>query len=315
MNEPPTPPPVIASGVQRRRGVRNRYTASRVVMLLGTYWRINTDLASLNGCPPGDVKPVLQCLTAARESLERDRPDVLSADAYLALADRLLLRLLPDDALPVRCAATLAELETAADPELPAPITETLRGVCAQGTPPGERRAALEAALTARHRTEAKEAIEDSLQVRRLQHLITYCGLFAGSLLVSSPFLSAPHPVAAAIGWPGYAGMLAVSTGLMLVGAAGGLFSRLLQVRDGRTSLLTYRTDMLKLGLSPLIGAMVALIVQLLAGWNVVSVLESTGPGSLIILTFLSGFSEKFLLRLLQLSPQPSSSGPHSGAG
>ncbi|WP_440104014.1 hypothetical protein [Streptosporangium sp. H16] len=283
-------------------GVRNRYTASRVVMLLGVYWRIHGDLRSIGGHDPSTADVITDGLAAAWESLQGRRPDTLAAAGYLSLADRLLLRLMPEEMLTARCNATLAELETADGRETLTAARTTLRAACAAGVSIQERRTALEAALTATHSADAKEAIEDSLQVRRLQHLLGYCGVFTVLLLAVSPFLSARTPQPAwAIAFPGYAGLLTVSATLMLVGAVGGLFSRLLQVRDGRTSLVTYRTDMLKLALGPLVGAMAALIVQLLAGWNIIVVLESAGPGGLILLTFAAGFSEKYLLRLLRL--------------
>jgi hypothetical protein len=298
---------LMPRAAQHGRGLRNRYTASRVVILLGVYWRIHGDLMSVEFSDPRIAEPVRQCLAAAKESLEGRKPDTLSAAGYLSLADRQLLRILPDDLLMARCAAVLAELELLeSGGHAPRSATKALHAACVVNASPQDRRAALDAAIAMSHSMEAKDAIEDSLQVRRLQHLLAYCGLLAALLLVTSPLLSARSG-----GWPlavddggYYLSALTVSAGLMLLGAVGGLFSRLLQVRDGRTSLLTYRTDMLKLGLSPLIGGMAALIVHLLAGWKLITVLEA-GPGGLILVALVAGFSEKYILRLLRM-PVPS---------
>jgi hypothetical protein len=301
---------LMPRGAQHGRGLRNRYTASRVVILLGVYWRIHGDLLSVDMPDQRIAEPIRQCLAAARESLEGRKPDTLSAAGYLSLADRLLLRILPDDLLMSRCSAVLAELELSENgAHQQRSATKALQVACTVGAAVQDRRAALDTAIAMTHTTEAREAIEDSLQVRRLQHLLGYCGLLASLLLVTSPLLSARSG-----GWPlavsghGYLGALTVSAGLTLLGALGGLFSRLLQVRDGRTSLLTYRTDMLKLGLSPLIGAMAALVVQLLAGWKVITLLQA-GPGGLILAALVAGFSEKYVLRLLRMPVPPDVSG------
>ncbi|GAA3738087.1 hypothetical protein [Salinactinospora qingdaonensis] len=293
----------------RSRRMQNRYDRSRIVLLLGEYWRILADLSAVESTVEDHpqswsrIAQTRRCLDVARDGLDRRRPDTLAIAAYLSLADRLLLWLLPDDKLAARCAATLTSLDSTDTPSL-AGVTTALRSASDSKASREQRCVALEAALQAHHAFTERQAIEDGLQVRRLQHLIAYSSLLILLVWGVAPMIS-PFP-----GGASYPGALILAGSIVLVGAMGGLFSRLLHVRDAYTSLLTYRTDMLKLALSLLVGGMAALVLQLLVSWQVITIFQVDNPGTVYLVAFAAGFSEKYFLRLLRMPRSSTSAGP-----
>ncbi len=64
---------------------------------------------------------------------------------------------------------------------------------------------------------------------------------------------------------------------------------------------------MLKLQLRPLIGALVALILYTFLSWQVLPGITIVNAGSYFVLAFLSGFSERYFLRVLKTESQESS--------
>ena len=84
------------------------------------------------------------------------------------------------------------------------------------------------------------------------------------------------------------------------MGAIGGTLSGLLTTRDSRPRLATYRTDMLKLSLKPLVGALAAVTLYILLSWDVIPGIDITSGGTYLALAVLAGFSERFFLRLLK---------------
>jgi hypothetical protein len=89
--------------------------------------------------------------------------------------------------------------------------------------------------------------------------------------------------------------------GVALFGAAGGFLSALLQVHGSRVAAGEYRESKHTLLLRPIIGAVIALILFILLSWNVVPGVRITGTGTYLLLAMLSGFSERYFLRLLDL--------------
>jgi hypothetical protein len=87
---------------------------------------------------------------------------------------------------------------------------------------------------------------------------------------------------------------------IAILGAAGGFFSGLFQVRGERVALGSYEESMLKFQLKPVVGACLAMLVFMLLGWEVLGV-TFENVGSFFFLAFLTGFSERYFFSLLQL--------------
>jgi hypothetical protein len=99
------------------------------------------------------------------------------------------------------------------------------------------------------------------------------------------------------------------SFAMLLMGAVGGFLSGLLHARSTQVTLAEYLENMLKLQLRPLVGALVALILYVLLSWQVLPGISIESAGSYFIIAFLSGFSERYFLRLLDIETGSGESG------
>jgi hypothetical protein len=148
--------------------------------------------------------------------------------------------------------------------------------------------------------------INADLQVARLRLLVTYVGAALFLLLTASIIAVNPHPVR---GWPvqelsGFPAPLAAlvaCTAVTVLGAAGGLFSALLSTQDASTTLLGYRTSVMRLGLKPLGGALVACVLYMMLSWQVVPGITVNNGGTFLVVGFAVGFSERYILKLLNV--------------
>jgi hypothetical protein len=86
-----------------------------------------------------------------------------------------------------------------------------------------------------------------------------------------------------------------------LFGALGAFLSGLLQVRNARVTLAQYQQSMLRLQLRLLVGSLVAVLLYTLVAWKVVPGISIDAQGMYLLLAFLSGFSERYFLKLLDL--------------
>jgi hypothetical protein len=102
-----------------------------------------------------------------------------------------------------------------------------------------------------------------------------------------------PSPVSALI----------ASLGVTIVGAAGGLFSGLLVTQGASATLVGYRTSVLRLQLKPIVGGLVACLVYMPLSWQVVPGITVKSGGTFLIVAFATGFSERYILKLLNVSP------------
>jgi hypothetical protein len=91
---------------------------------------------------------------------------------------------------------------------------------------------------------------------------------------------------------------------MMALGAVGGFLSGLLQVRSTRITLTEYLESMLRLQLRPLVGALVALILYTMLSWQILPGINIANAGSYFLIAFLSGFSERYFLKLLKVDAE-----------
>ncbi len=154
--------------------------------------------------------------------------------------------------------------------------------------------------------SQQKEWINNDLQVARLRLLAVYVGTALVLTLIATTIVANPIPV---LGWPvhflahfpaPFSSLLA-SAGVAVLGAAGGLFSGLLATQGAATSLLDYRTSVLRLILKPLVGALMATIIYIALSWQVVPGITVTNGGTFLVLGFVTGFSERYILRVLNV--------------
>ncbi len=84
--------------------------------------------------------------------------------------------------------------------------------------------------------------------------------------------------------------------------------SGLLQVRGSQTNLGDFEISVLLFQLRPIFGAFAALILAVLMSWGVLSDVIVESQGSYILVAFVSGFSERYFIKLLKLNVEENAS-------
>jgi hypothetical protein len=336
--EPPTPPHQAAVGIHLNNVIptldtrqvyrRRTYASSQVDLLVMKYAQIRSDFyVSL----PYSPKPrteyaerIWDYLTDAKKELERHSPNLPVTASLLAAADSLLVWLYSDAILVQRTTTTLALLDSAKK----GAEERSLKGCLDyfhKSPLDGETRLriALETSLRALHELDRDGLLGEDLQVRRLRILMIYLGLAFALLLAAIPFttdmITTPQITdgqvrGVNIVWPVFlptdrygepAGstivyLVLAALGLAAIGAAGGVISGMLKIRDSRATLLSYRASLLNLALKPIVGAVAALVLYIFLSWSIIKGLDISSPGVFLISAFLAGFSERYFLRTIR---------------
>lgn len=98
---------------------------------------------------------------------------------------------------------------------------------------------------------------------------------------------------------------LVVAVCMSIIGGLGGFLSGLLQVRGSKTDLGDFEMRVLLFHLRPILGAIAALILAALISRGVLDdVINGNGFGSYIMVAFVSGFSERYFIKLLKLNTE-----------
>lgn len=97
----------------------------------------------------------------------------------------------------------------------------------------------------------------------------------------------------------------AVALSFCIIGGIGGFLSGLLQVRNSETNLELYEEAVLLFQIRPIFGAFAGLVMFMLISLGSLSSLFSDTPGSMVLAAFLSGFSERYFLKLLKTEIEP----------
>lgn len=169
----------------------------------------------------------------------------------------------------------------------------------------GYLRAVLDEAIGACNKKIVDEQISNGLQIERLETLfLRGIGLLLLLLLVSPLATN----LATLKDWPSQLitqWVLMASwlnaLGIVIMGATGGFLSGLLQARSSRVNQIEYQENMLKLQIKPLIGAIFSLILYVLLSWQILPGISIQNIGSYFFIAFLSGFSERYFLQMLEL--------------
>jgi hypothetical protein len=97
----------------------------------------------------------------------------------------------------------------------------------------------------------------------------------------------------------------AVALSFCVVGGIGGFLSGLLQVKNSETNLELYEEAVLLFQIRPIFGAFAGLVMFMLISLGSLSSVFSYSPGSMVLAAFLSGFSERYFLKLLKTETEP----------
>jgi hypothetical protein len=305
----PKPAWYSADPLDRRRDFEAYFTHELRVR----YTELSGDFRSVVGnYYPADestAQAVFDSLQAVRPPLEMKDPDVLSVSSTLDLVERYMVWLYPSHVLGARVATTKLRLR-ALRPRgweqylelLAEPITDSVR-------------APLDEAVAACNRAALSDLIGSGLQIRRLRAFRNWGVAFLFLLFTVTPLLVSPSEITA--GWAADALVPFVQLRpwvpplcVLLVGMLGGFLSGLLQARSSRVSLADYQESMLKLFLRPVVGGLISLVLFALLSWKMLPAIDTTSAGSFLLAAFLSGFSERYFLRLLDADEDGSQSAP-----
>ena len=269
-------------------------------------------------------KRIFNLLLLAKKELEQQPPNLLSVSSTLELVDRYLIWLYYPSILEAKIPRVLSLLEyyqldgkEKFIEQLSRFSTDDLKKLnekfeseteleSSESALLKQLRSVLDEATSAINKKVAQEQINSGLQIERLKKLRTWGIVMLVLLFLVSPFISNYDVI------PNLSvNSITVSLGvivtwitflaLAIVGALGGFLSGLLQARSSRVTLTQYQENMLKLQLKPLIGALVSLVLSVLLSWQILPGVTVENSGSYVLFAFLSGFSERYFLRLLEL--------------
>ena len=92
----------------------------------------------------------------------------------------------------------------------------------------------------------------------------------------------------------------AVALSFCIIGGIGGFLSGLLQVRNTETNLEAYEEAVLLFQVRPIFGAFAGLVMFMLISMGSLSSVFSSQQETMVLAAFLSGFSERYFLKLLK---------------
>jgi hypothetical protein len=274
-------------------------------MILGGYDNLeHLDLVVAEG--------MVHLLQMARELLEQKGPDLLTVSSTLDSVARYMVWLYPHHVAIPRAAGVLSHLES-----LPASGKEPLIDLLTRASETAREdsedilalerlRSVLDETMGAIHRFATQEQLDNDVRLERLRELRLWGMAILVAFLVASPLVTNLEVLT---DWPsqlifrGPRAFIAwiMSLGIVIVGAVGGFFSGLPRVRRSQVTLAEHQENMLKLQIKPLIGSLVSLILFILLSWQILPGIRIDNAGFYFLIAFLSGFSERYLLRLLEI--------------
>lgn len=334
------------SATRLRRGGVHRYDSYVLHQCRVRYLELETDFRTvfgnwsygMLGGEPVDVvtgQCAVGLLHGARKALEQPDPDLLAVSSTLDLVERCIVWATPSYLLAARIPSLRRRLEV----EVPAEVHEMLEPLLrrlAQATegaasgvrapvPLHELRSTIDEATSVLNTAVTERQITSGLQLERLTILRDRGLVLLGVLVLLLPMLMPAVP-------PGAGARLTVpfvlrfvplaasdawlsGAAVALFGAAGGFLSGLLQARATTVSTADYQDSVLRLELRPIVGATIAIVLFVLLSWGIVPGVAITSGGSFLLLAFLSGFSERYFLRLLELKPDEAQDAARSATG
>lgn len=292
----------------------NDYTSFLTHVLRARYLELEGDFRIIfgifGGTPVVDkvtAGRIVDLLRSSRDALQRDDPNLFTVSSMLDLVDRYMVWLYPDHvalAFVPRIHSQIDALERSDKEHLRALLrnlteTENQRKI-------GELRAVFDEVISAWNDQKNQKEISNGLQIERLKALSRWGFILLIVFLLSCPLIINPHSLEQ---WPLTISLAdkinptawLAALGVGLVGAAGGFLSGLLQVRNSQVGLAQYQESMLKLRLKPLVGSIAAVVLFVLLSWQILPGIVVQNAGSYICLAFISGFSERYFLKLLDI--------------
>lgn len=246
----------------------------------------------------GRAEQAVDILECARAALEQEDPNVDVVDDDLGRARRLLVWLSPKDWIATQTTSVSELLSRSGAPE-----SEAIK--LDPSADARHLRFRLDEAIGVLNQIWKAKAVNQGLQLRRLVMVrnlgiaaVSVLVLFAPVLLNSGSIglwrLGSLSQNAAVSAW-----LTTAATAAM--GTTGALLSGLLQARDRPVTFADYQVRGIELALRALVGAMVSIVLYFLLSWEVLPVVVVVNAGTFLLVAFVSGFSERYFLKVLGL--------------
>ncbi|BCT66556.1 hypothetical protein [Nitrosospira sp. NRS527] len=310
----PTPKWYVGNKARKIQTYEEHFT----FQLRARYLELENDFRTVLGNSPDVVDfitaaRISDILRSARECLEQETTELLTVSSSLDLVERYMVWLYPPWAGKARITGILLRLESLSfngRDFLIKKLTELSESD--KEAYPGQLRSVLDETIGLINAQVIQDRIGRGLQINRLKALRLWGSGILLIFFTVSPLATNFKNIG---GWPSqliFGQSAELSTwmnafAMMTLGALGGFLSGLLQAQSTQVTLTEYLENMLKLQLRPLIGALVALILYTFLSWQVLPGITIVNAGSYFVLAFLSGFSERYFLRLLKTESQESS--------
>jgi hypothetical protein len=301
----------------RRFSATQLYLINRSTELEGHYIRIRTEL--LESVTNNPDRATDKYALSAAESLQLaygplvKRARLNAVANYLSQADAFTASTLTKTQAAARANTLLAFLNSDTADEDDHALRVSLKGIVDKRDKLSEEavKGTLVAVIRRQWAASCSAYLAEDLQESRMKSILiwliaTLIGLIGVVPLVVG-LLARSGAGNATFVWPmlksaGTFGQSYIAVGaIALIGCVGGTLSALLAARDSRTSLETYRTDMQRALMKPIMGAVLAVLVYALLTWQVIPGVKITNAGTYLLFALLAGFSERFFLRLLPL--------------
>lgn len=257
---------------------------------------------------------MLQFSKKGLESNDKNINHLMNVSYTLGLIDKYMIWVYDEHKVEYNF-KLLQEEAKASHPELVQLLNDTMESVGNEGQiANASMREAYVTAMSVANREAIQKEISFGLQIERLKTLIKGGLITVFIIIAASPLLMNDLGEMLPPGLEAFSQGSWVSTwlpvlGVTLIGALGGFFSGLLQVKSNKVALAEYKESQLKFQLKPIVGALTATLLFLLLSWQILPGITIENFGSLLFIAFVSGFSERYFLNLLNIDEVTGSSG------
>jgi hypothetical protein len=299
---------------------RKDYNAYMTYQLRSRYYEIESDfraiycdLDPIQASKSERIERVVKLLQISRNALEREEVDLLSVANLLDLSERSLIWLFPEDLIRKRALIQAQHLKSAY-PDYAQALSNQVNEPAVNSL--DALKAVYDEVIGEINRHKIQSQINFGLQIERLEllrkwglvwllvsiivlpFLINFKGLSIDNTLGSDSMLYSIRSIS-----PYLLGIV-LTLVFSIIGALGGFMSGLLQVRNTMVDLLEFKESLLKFQLKPIVGALTAVIISVLLSWQILPGISIESIGSFILISFLTGFSERYFLKLLQIDQE-----------
>jgi hypothetical protein len=244
---------------------------------------------------------IIGFLETSREVLEREKSDPLVVGNLLDMADQYIVWLYPPHVALTQANALCTDLKAknhVLGGFLEHEINRSDRTL-------GSLRAALDKTKDTINQENQTVAVNNALQIERLEMLIRWGTIIGVIMLLGVPLLTKTDTrifsdtmlskfVPSLQPW---VSMIVIA----IVGCVGAFLSGLMQVKRTRVTIGEFKESVVQFRLRPVIGAIFSMLIAALLSWNLITGVEITNAGVFILISFLCGFSERFFLNLLNI--------------